>query len=75
MSIRILATSSLVGPYIEHLGLRFPELCVTPFRSPEWTAGLASAEALVVLLSEPLTEEDLERCFYSRRGACILCAF
>lgn len=62
MSIRILATSSLVGPYIEHLGLSFPELCIAPFRSPEWTAALTSAEALVVLLSEPLTEADLERC-------------
>ncbi|SEM07427.1 glyoxylate reductase [Syntrophus gentianae] len=62
MSIRILATSPLVGPYIGNLGLRFPELCVVPFRSPAWTAGLATAEALVVLLSEPLTEADLELC-------------
>jgi len=60
MSIRILATSTLVGPYIEELGLRFPELCVAPYRSPTWNARLASAEALVVLLSEPLTEGDLE---------------
>ncbi len=62
MSIRILATSPLVGPYIEDLGLRFPELCVVPFRSPAWAAGLATAEALVVLLSEPLAEADLELC-------------
>lgn len=62
MSIRILATSTLVGPYIEDLGRRFPELRVAPFQSTAWTEGLASAEALVVLLSEPLTEADLDRC-------------
>jgi len=62
MSIRILATSTLVGPHLGELGLRFPELCVAPYRSLAWTRGLAGAEALVVLLSEPLTEADLERC-------------
>lgn len=60
MNIRILTTSTLVGPHIEDLGLRFPELCVAPYRSIAWTEGLATAEALVVLLSEPLTEADLE---------------
>jgi len=62
MSLRILATSTLVGPYIEDLGLRFPELCVAPYRSDVWTAGLASAEALIVMVSEPLTEADLALC-------------
>ena len=32
---------------------------MAPFRSPEWTSALPEAEALVVLLSEPLTEADL----------------
>lgn len=59
MSIRILSTSALVGPALADLGARFPELRITPFRSPEWTAALAEAEALVVMLSEPLTEADL----------------
>lgn len=62
MNIRVLATSTLVGPYIDELGLRFPELCVAPCRSSAWKAGLASAEALIVLLSEPLTEADLYLC-------------
>ncbi len=62
MNIRVLATSTLVGPYIDELGLRFPELCVAPCRSSAWKAGLASAEALIVLLSEPLTEADLDLC-------------
>ncbi len=62
MSIRILSTSPLVGPHLEALGKRFPELRVAPYRSDDWTAALAGAEALVVLLSEPLTEADLERC-------------
>ncbi|MDD3845577.1 MAG: D-glycerate dehydrogenase [Syntrophorhabdaceae bacterium] len=62
MSIRILSTSALVGPHIEDLGLRFPELRIAPYRSIAWTAGLPGAEALVVLLSEPLTEADLELC-------------
>lgn len=59
MTVRILATSPLVGPALETLGTRFPRLLVAPFRSPEWASALPEAEALVVLLSEPLTEEDL----------------
>lgn len=59
MSARILATSPLVGEHLARLGERFPELAVHPFRSPAWQAGLAQAEALVVLLSEPLGEPDL----------------
>jgi glyoxylate reductase len=59
MSVRILSTSPLVGPALAALGMRFPELRVAPFRSPEWRAALPEAEALVVMLSEPLTEADL----------------
>ncbi|GLH71405.1 D-glycerate dehydrogenase [Geothrix rubra] len=59
MSTRILATSALVGPALADLGTRFPDLRIAPFRSPEWTAALPDAEALVVLLSEPLAEADL----------------
>ncbi|HEX9009732.1 MAG TPA: NAD(P)-dependent oxidoreductase [Holophagaceae bacterium] len=59
MSTRILSTSALVGPALADLGARFPDLRIAPFRSPEWTAALAEAEALVVLLSEPLVEADL----------------
>jgi len=62
MSTRILSSSSLVGPALQDLGRRFPELCIAPCRSPEWQAGLAEAEALVGLLSEPITEEDLAAC-------------
>ena len=61
MSVRILATSPLVGPALKELGLRFPELRVAPFRSAEWDEALPGAEALVVLLSEPLTESDLAK--------------
>lgn len=59
MSIRILSTSALVGPALADLGARFPDLRIAPFRSPEWTAALPQAEALVVMLSEPLAEADL----------------
>ena len=59
MTIRILSTSPLVGPSLRQLGEAFPELSVAPFRSRAWQEGLASAEALVVMLSEPLTAEDL----------------
>lgn len=59
MSIRILSTSALVGPALADLGGSFPDLRIAPFRSPAWTAALAEAEALVVMLSEPLTEADL----------------
>ena len=59
MSIRILSTSALVGPALTELGTRFPDLRIAPFRSPAWTAALPEAEALVVMLSEPLTETDL----------------
>jgi glyoxylate reductase len=61
LSIRILATSPLVGPCLQELGSRHPQLLIAPFRSPEWDAALPEAEALVVLLSHKLTPEDLER--------------
>ena len=61
MTIRILATSPLVGPSLKELGARFPSLLVAPFRSPDWNNGLAEAEAAIVLLSEPLTEADLAK--------------
>ncbi|MFN7956783.1 MAG: NAD(P)-dependent oxidoreductase [Holophagaceae bacterium] len=60
MSVRILATSPLVGPALADLGARFPELRIASFRSPEWRAALPQAEALVVLVTESLTEADLE---------------
>lgn len=54
MNARILATSPLVGPSLKNLGAQ-----IAPFRSPGWNEALPDAEALVVLLSEPLTEADL----------------
>ena len=60
MSIRILATSPLVGPALADLGTRFPDLRLAPFRSPEWNAALPEAEALVVLVTESLNEADLD---------------
>lgn len=60
MSIRILATSPLVGNSLRELGSAFPELLIAPFRSPKWSLALGSAEALVVLLSESLSESDIE---------------
>jgi glyoxylate reductase len=62
METRILSTSHLVGASLAKLGEKFPKLSVRPFRSLEWTNELRHAEALVILLSEPLTEEDLELC-------------
>ncbi len=59
MSVRVLATTPLPGGALEALGARFPDLRVAPFRSPAWTAALPEAEALLVLLSEPLTEADV----------------
>ena len=59
MSIRILSTSPLIGPALAELGARFPDLRLATFRSPEWNAALPEAEALVVMLSEPITEADL----------------
>lgn len=59
MSIRILSTSTLVGPALAELGARFPELRLAAYRSPEWLSALPEAEALVVMLSEPITEADL----------------
>lgn len=61
MTLRILATSPLVGPHLQVLGDRFPELTIHPFRSPEWEAALPEAEALVVLLSEPIPADLLDR--------------
>jgi glyoxylate reductase len=60
MSTRILSTSPLVGPALAELGARFPELRLASFRSPEWKDALPGAEALVVMLSEPITEADLD---------------
>jgi glyoxylate reductase len=60
MTTRILSTSPLVGPALADLGARFKDLRLAGFRSPEWNAALPSAEALVVLLSEPITEADLD---------------
>jgi glyoxylate reductase len=60
MTTRILATSPLVGSSLQDLGQRCPDLTIAPFRSAAWTAGLATAEALIVMLSEPLTEADLQ---------------
>jgi glyoxylate reductase len=51
-----------VGQSLSALGGRFPELAVLPFRSDEWSGELRHAEALIVLLSEPLREDDLEMC-------------
>jgi len=62
MNTRILSTSCLVGNSLAELGERFPTLSVLPFRSEGWNRELEYAEALVVLLSEPLTEEDIKRC-------------
>lgn len=56
MSARILATSPLVGPSLKNLDAR-----IAAFRSSEWNEALPEAEALVVLLSEPLTEADLDK--------------
>jgi len=61
MSTRILSSSLLVGRALFELGEQFPELCIAPHHSIAWRSGLSSAEAMIVLLSEPLTESDLER--------------
>ena len=60
MSIRILSTTPLVGRHLHTLGENFPEMMIAPYRSIAWKMALASAEAMLVLLSEPLTEGDLE---------------
>jgi glyoxylate reductase len=60
MSTRILSTTPLVGKHLLALGERFPEMIIAPYRSIAWKMALSSAEALIVLLSEPLTEGDLE---------------
>ncbi|NTV74158.1 MAG: D-glycerate dehydrogenase [Holophaga sp.] len=60
MSVRILSTSALAGPSLQGLGARFPELSIAPFRSIAWKMSLATAEALVVLLNEALSEADLD---------------
>lgn len=59
MSVRILSTSPLVGPALHHLGERFPTLTIAPYQSVAWQLGLQTAEALIHLLSEPLTEAHL----------------
>lgn len=60
MTVRILSTSPLVGRHLQELGRRYPELSIAPARSIAWKMGLAQAEALVVLLSDPLKESDLQ---------------
>ncbi|NWJ40010.1 MAG: D-glycerate dehydrogenase [Geothrix sp.] len=60
MSVRILATSPLVGPALADLGARFPDLLLAPFRSAEWTTALSETEVLVAMVSEPITEADLD---------------
>ena len=60
MTTRILATSPLVGSHLQDLGQRFPDLCIAPYRSLAWRMELAKTEAMVVLLSEPIREADLE---------------
>ena len=60
MSTRILASSMLVGRSLFQLGELFPQLCIAPYRSIAWQLGLPTAEALVVLLSEPITQADLD---------------
>ena len=61
MTTRILTTSELVGPSLKTLGQQFPELTLAPYRSHAWQEGLATAQAVVVMLSEPLTEADLDQ--------------
>jgi glyoxylate reductase len=60
MSLRILSTSPLVGPFLGDLGRRFPDLSIAPAGSLAWRMGLSTAEALVVQLTEPLPEADLD---------------
>lgn len=60
MTTRILSTSPLVGPALADLGARFQDLRLAAFRSPEWNAALPEAEALVVMLSESITDADLD---------------
>lgn len=60
MSVRILSSSPLIGPALADLGSRFPDLLIAAFRSPEWCAALGKAQALVVLVTEPITAADLD---------------
>ncbi len=60
MSTRILSTSPLVGPALAELGARFPALLLARHRSPEWRTALREASALVVMLSEPISEAELD---------------
>lgn len=60
MSVKILSTTPLVGSALQELGARHPELCIAPYGSLAWKLGLQTAEALVVLLSEPVPEADLD---------------
>jgi len=61
MTLRILSASPLVGNHLVALGERFPTMIIAPYRSVAWTMGLSTAEALIVLLSEPISIQDLER--------------
>lgn len=60
MTTRILSTTPLVGRALHELGERFPELCIAPYRSVAWRMELAKAHAMIVLLSEPISEAELE---------------
>jgi glyoxylate reductase len=60
MSTRILSTSPLVGPALQNLGARHPELTIAPFRSIAWRMSLATTEAVIILPTEPISEADLE---------------
>ncbi len=60
MTTCILSTSPMVGRALNELGERFPDLCIAPYRSVAWRMELAKAQALIVLVSEPVHEQDLE---------------
>ncbi len=60
MNTRILSTTPLVGKHLLALGERFPAMLIAPYRSIAWKMALPSAEAMLVMLSEPITEADLE---------------
>ncbi|HJV90743.1 MAG TPA: NAD(P)-dependent oxidoreductase [Holophagaceae bacterium] len=64
----ILATTAMVGPALAELG-RQHDLRILPFRSEAWNTALPGAQALLVLLSEPLTAEDLDRAPHLRAVA------
>jgi glyoxylate reductase len=56
----ILATSPLVGDALTQLGATHGPLVLAPFRSEAWRAHLPQAKALILLLSERLSAEEVE---------------